>query len=287
MLYLREKMGVAVESLAGVLTDRDHRATRRRRSDRSRAWSSSRRRSTPTPPPARPPAPRRPAFLQRGFASLEAAGKVYRLDGAAAPTKFMDATLNGRGSACSRVRALRRPPRPPRVHRRQRRADVCRRLDVRTAVGRRRGDDDVVLHRRRLRLPRERGRRSGRSGRPTASGSRCRRSSSSRLLLQWRDRVARVPAVARVQKNARCEQPLPGGGDAAAAPTPSGLLGALGRGHAPRLAAQPAPLVRHAGDGRVAARPPPLLAHDERLHARRGRRHRGHDGLVAAGIENE
>ena len=33
-------------------------------------------------------------FLQRGFEKLEAEGKVYRIDPAATPTKFMDATLN-------------------------------------------------------------------------------------------------------------------------------------------------------------------------------------------------
>jgi len=35
-------------------------------------------------------------FLQRGFARLEATGNAYRLDAARQPTKFMDATLNGR-----------------------------------------------------------------------------------------------------------------------------------------------------------------------------------------------
>ena len=35
-------------------------------------------------------------LLQRGFESLEAEGKIYRIDPGVTPTKFMDATLSRR-----------------------------------------------------------------------------------------------------------------------------------------------------------------------------------------------
>ena len=98
MLYLREKMGVAVESIAWVvptdpwITARDPPAPQRQITCMEfLAAALAAHAAAGAPAGAADDA----AFLQRGFASLEAAGKVYRLD-AAAPTKFMDATLNGR-----------------------------------------------------------------------------------------------------------------------------------------------------------------------------------------------
>ena len=239
MLYLREKMGVAVESLAWVvptdpwITARDPPAPQRQITCMEfLAAALDAHAAAGAPAGAADDA----AFLQRGFASLEAAGKVYRLDGAAAPTKFMDATLNGREVGVLKACA-------PSVVRRGRLASI----DGSGALTFADGStfelpwDDAAATTTFVHCTAgafDFGASAAEAKRPiwSADGKRITVQEIFQFpgfcfngaVIAW---LECQHALAPDEKNARCEQPPPGGGDAAAAPTPSGLLGALGRGH--------------------------------------------------------
>mmetsp|Transcript_47283 Transcript_47283/g.156751 ORF Transcript_47283/g.156751 Transcript_47283/m.156751 type:complete len:319 (-) Transcript_47283:53-1009(-) len=185
------------------------------------------------------------------------------------------------GGAAARKRAERhsrpRPRRLPLLHRRPR---LCRRFGARPALGKRRGsvgrraDHVRALHRRRLQLWGERGGGAAACLQLRGGDHRAGAVPVPGLLLQRRGGgVARVPArpLPRPEERAlRAASPARGG--RGAAPRAGGGAGgaALRRPPAARLPPQLASLVRHPRDGGVAARPPPLLARDERVQPRRG-----------------
>mmetsp|Transcript_17913 Transcript_17913/g.57675 ORF Transcript_17913/g.57675 Transcript_17913/m.57675 type:complete len:347 (-) Transcript_17913:44-1084(-) len=219
-------------------------------------------------------------------------------------------TQPARGGAAARKRAERHPrPRPRRLPLLHRRPRLCRRFGARAALGKRRGsvgrraDHVRALHRRRLQLWGERGGGAAACLQLRGGDHRAGAVPVPGLLLQRRGGgVARVPArplprpeeralrAASPARGGRGAAPRAGGGAGGAAlrrppparhpspptgsrPDTSAVRPRRTRPHRPpaaRLPPQLASLVRHPRDGGVAARPPPLLARDERVQPRRG-----------------